>query len=132
MFFTPSSYNLHFQVEYAIDGATNQDSVEYQLSIRAPLLSLMTGAIAGSILGHLLFDALDPTNGLFNPTKGGWLGILAAYLASILISIVAVIAFARKKDAQPLISVEDFWGGMFVGFMAGYSGKLFLGKILGK
>ena len=65
MFFTPSTYNLHFQIEYIIDQKPNQDSVEYQLNVRAPLKALMCGAILGSLLGHLLLDSLDKGQGLF-------------------------------------------------------------------
>jgi hypothetical protein len=41
-----------------------------------------------------------------------------------------VVAFARKKDAQPFISIEDFYGGFFVGFSAGYVGKSLLAAVL--
>jgi hypothetical protein len=44
----------------------------------------------------------------------------------MMISGIVVVAFARKKDAQPILSVEDFWGGVFVGFLVGYTGKSFL------
>jgi len=36
--------------------------------------------------------------------------------------VVVVVAFARKSSAQPLVSVEDFWGGMVIGFTVGYFG----------
>ena len=37
-------------------------------------------------------------------------------------SIAVVVAFARKSSAQPLVSVEDFWGGLVIGFTVGYFG----------
>jgi hypothetical protein len=37
-------------------------------------------------------------------------------------SLVVVVAFARKSSAQPLVSVEDFWGGMVIGFTVGFFG----------
>lgn len=57
---------------------------------------------------------------------------MAAPLAGILIAAVVVVAFARKKDAQPFITVEDFYGGSFVGFVAGYVGFPLLDSILPK
>lgn len=56
IFFTPSAYNLHLQIEYVIDSALNQDAVEYQLSVRAPLKALIWGAVIGSVMGHSLRD----------------------------------------------------------------------------
>lgn len=41
-----------------------------------------------------------------------------------------VIAFARKKDAQPILSIEDFWGGVLIGFLAGFLGKSFLDRFI--
>ena len=29
----------------------------------------------------------------------------------------------RKKDVQPFLTVEDFWGGILFGFQVGYSGQ---------
>jgi uncharacterized membrane protein YfcA len=56
---------------------------------------------------------------------------LLSLITAMMIAGIVVVAFARKKDAQPILSVEDFWGGVFVGFLAGYSGKAFLEKTLG-
>jgi hypothetical protein len=36
----------------------------------------------------------------------------------------------HRADTQPLISVEDFWGGVFVGFVAGYLGSSVLSQVL--
>jgi hypothetical protein len=50
--------------------------------------------------------------------------------AHILVASVIVIAFARKRDAQPFIAVEDVWGGFFIGFLAGYVGEQFLRQVI--
>jgi hypothetical protein len=50
------------------------------------------------------------------------INITIAAAAGILIRWVVVAAFARKKDAQPFLSVEDYYGGFFVGILAGYNG----------
>jgi hypothetical protein len=59
-----------------------------------------------------------------------WSDFLVQTVAGILLGGVLVVAFVRKKDAQPFISIEDFYGGFFVGFSAGYIGKALLNKVL--
>ncbi|MFZ3060041.1 MAG: hypothetical protein WA102_09930 [Candidatus Methanoperedens sp.] len=49
---------------------------------------------------------------------------------AIIFSMLAVIAFARKSSAQTLITIPDFWGGIFIGFLAGYSEKTFIEKYI--
>lgn len=64
------------------------------------------------------------------PSPSALIAWLIALLGSILLGILLVIAFARKKDTQPLISVEDFWGGIFIGFLAGYQGQALLDQVI--
>ena len=108
-----------------MDGKINEDAIKQQFSIRAPLSAIiwgsLWGAIAGSLLRALYASAsrppLDPR--FFADLCGG-----------ILLAAVVVIAFARKKDVQPFISVEDFWGGFFVGVIAAYGGKTLIDQYL--
>ena len=53
-------------------------------------------------------------------------------IGNLLLAIVVVVAFARKRDTQPILSIEDFWGGLFIGAMTGYTGKSALNQILPK
>ena len=61
------------------------------------------------------------------------LSSLASFLLSVvlavLLSAIAIIFMARKSDAQPFISVEDFWGGLLIGFLVGYTGTSFFSEI---
>ena len=34
-----------------------------------------------------------------------------------------------KKDVQPFVTIEDFWGGILLGFLVGTSGQVFLGLL---
>jgi hypothetical protein len=57
---------------------------------------------------------------------------LAALAISVLASLAVVVAFARKSAAQPIVSVEDFWGGALIDFSTSFFGfeqflKLFPG-----
>jgi hypothetical protein len=124
--FAPSTYNLNLQIEYEIDAHVNQDSVGYQLNVRAPLKALISGAVVGSVTGYFVRDIFDQKvllSLIQNPTRASFASWLVALFGNVLIAALLVIAFARKKDAQPILSIEDFWGGVFVGFLAGYTGK---------
>ena len=50
-------------------------------------------------------------------------------IANIILGIIAVIVFSRKKDIQPILAIEDFWGGILLGFIVGYTGKSFIEQI---
>jgi hypothetical protein len=124
--FSPSSYDLHIQIKYQMDGMTNQDSVQYRLNVRAPLAALIYGSLLGSVCGYMIRDIFEQ-RGLekiiAQPGAKTLLPWLVALMGNAIVGVVVVIAFARKKDAQPILAIEDFWGGVFVGVLAGYTGK---------
>jgi hypothetical protein len=136
IFFTPASYNLYIELAYQMDGRVHHDAVNYQLNIRAPLKALIVGSVFGSIIGYLLRDIFDKQGleKLLAPSlsfsAAAWVPWLVGLFGNILLGMVLVIAFARKKDTQPILSVEDIWGGLFVGFLAGYTGKSILSQVL--
>lgn len=76
----------------------------------------MIGAALGTLVKSLTHE---PQTGASDVTA---LGILQALAVSVMATITVVVAFARKSSAQPLVSVEDFWGGMVIGFTVGYFG----------
>jgi hypothetical protein len=125
--FMPAAYRLQFQVQYKIDGVLNLDTIRQEFNIRAPLGAVLRGAFWGSIVGSVLHSlyALQATS-----KQATWSDFLVQTVSGILLGGVLVVAFVRKKDAQPFISIEDFYGGFFVGFSAGYIGKALLSKVL--
>jgi hypothetical protein len=133
LLFTPSTYVLQIETVYRMDGETNHDAIRYQMNVQAPLKSVISGAVFGAIMGGVVRAILghpSPTNPFAGLTGGevAWQVVffLASMLSSILIASIVVVAFARKREAQPIFSIEDFWGGMFVGFAAGYGGEKML------
>jgi hypothetical protein len=46
----------------------------------------------------------------------------AALAISVLASLAVVVAFARKSAAEPIVSVEDFWGVALIGFSTSFFG----------
>ncbi len=57
-------------------------------------------------------------------------GVPHKYYLLVLISLIVIVAFARKSSIQQVVSVEDFWGGVFTGFLVGYTGEEFIKSVL--
>jgi hypothetical protein len=122
--FTPTSYNLDVSIQYQVDRVVHNQAVPYSLDIQAAQISVILGAIIGSVFGVLA----SQMNKIF---AGQWLSVLPGAITTIILSAFAVIAFARKAGVQPIIAVQDFWGGMLIGFLVGYSGTQVLGNLFG-
>jgi hypothetical protein len=121
LFFTPISYNFHVQVRYAVDGKENVDTEPFNLEIRAALRATIIGGVAGGVIG-----ALARSFG----TRGEPMSI-GVLLLSAIFGAVTVVALARKSGAQSIVSIEDFWGGLLVGFLTGYLGENFFSEVVG-
>ncbi len=121
--FTPIAHTFQIQVRYEIDGQAHVDTVPFSLNIRAATASSLIGAIIGSTLGTVVNSKVVITDG---QSAGRIL------LTSSIFAIIIVVAFARKNNVQQIVSVEDFWGGMFIGFLVGYSGETFINSVIGK
>lgn len=129
LLFSPSSHQLHIQVEYCVQDKNHHDTINYQFGVKASFFSILAGSVIGSFIGFMLKDIFDEKSiikCIQDPSAITLLEMFFKLLGNSLIGIVAVIAFARKKDAQPFLTIEDFWGGLFVGVVSGYVGKSFL------
>ena len=56
---------------------------------------------------------------------------IVSIFAATILGGMAVVFMARKSDAQSFVSVEDFWGGMLMGFLVGYTGTTFFESLTG-
>jgi hypothetical protein len=121
--FAPIAHTFQIQVRYEVDGFTHVDTIPFPLSIRAPMASALVGATLGSFLGSLVNQKTSLVNGQTE--------LIQSVLTSMIFAIVIVVAFARKNNVQQVVSVEDFWGGVFIGFLVGYSGEKFIESVLG-
>ena len=81
----------------------------------------MIGALLGGVGGWFT------SNG---KTANYDLPSLVELFISLVMASMAVVLFARKKDVQPFIAVEDFWGGIAIGFLVAYSGPKLFQKIV--
>lgn len=120
--FTPIAYTFQIQVKYQVDDLIHIDTVPFNVNIRAATASSLIGAFMGSILGSIV----NPKN-----TFTGWQHLFVTFLTAVIFAVIIVVAFARKSNVQQIVSVEDFWGGIFIGFLVGYSGETFISQVLG-
>lgn len=119
LWFRTASYRLLIEVEYEIDGASNVDTIEHVLKVSSSLASMICGAVLGGVGGWFAARGgaapLDVEAGL-------------SLAVSLVLVVMAVVLLARKRDVQPIVAIEDFWGGVAVGFLIAYSGpRLFAG-----
>jgi ATPase involved in DNA repair len=134
--FTPSKYRLQFYVNYNFDSPSSHhdvimsaektytNTIAHSLSIRPSVYSVLTGSVIGGIAGAIARLLQSPTM----PTAQG---ITVTLFLSIILGGMAVIFMARKSDAQSFISIEDFWGGILIGFLVGYTGTSFFEGVTG-
>ena len=115
LLFTPLTHTFQIQVNYSGDGVDHTDTVAYGQSIGATIGAISIGACCGAVLGAVL-KQLSSADGTGAPPVG------RAIIVALLASLAVVVAFARKTTAQPVVSVEDFWGGALIGFTVGFSG----------
>lgn len=135
-FFIPARYNLQLTVIYSLEQPTDDEEASSQeaysnttaftVPVRAALWSVILGGIVGGV-GRSL-QSSKTMGALIGPHTGATVGAL---VLSIILSGAAVIFSARKAEAQSFITVEDFWGGVLVGFLIGYSGTAAFTKITG-
>ncbi len=125
LFFRPVQYTLQYSINYSFSSGkdnkkTYTNNASQLVTIRAPILSVMFGAILGGIAGFFA-TFLQKSYG------GGKLNIdplemAISLVVTVILSAMAVVFLVRKSETQSLISVEDFWGGLVIGFLVGYSG----------
>jgi hypothetical protein len=148
-FFVPAKFKLQLTVIYGLESPPSDEQVyddsdeqvhdsgdlysntcSFTVQVRAALWSVILGGVAGGVTGSIA-RSLQGAGGAVafsDPHANSTIG--AIVLAAIL-SGAAVVFSARKSDTQSFVTVEDFWGGVLVGFLIGYSGTAAFAKIAG-
>jgi hypothetical protein len=126
LFFPPINHTFQIQVRYEVDEKPHIDTLPFSINIRAPMRSSIVGALIGGFFGHMARDS-NNLSGLITFDKQ----LLIGLLRTIIFSLIVIVAFARKSSVQQVVSVEDFWGGVFTGFLVGYTGEEFIKSVLG-
>jgi hypothetical protein len=119
--FRPAVYRLTIEVRFRGQGAVHRQSVERTFRVRASIRSMAAGAAVGGLAGWVVSTRHPAT---------GWETSAAGALMTVVVSVMAVVVFARKREARPLVTVEDFWGGVATGFLTGLAGPAVLESLI--
>jgi hypothetical protein len=125
LFFRPDKYKLTLISDCSdSNGVFSSVTKTVEVEILASLITIIYGALIGGVAGTLvrIFQRSSPFLDLRN---------LFEIIGAAILSVLAVIALARKTGVQTLVTIQDFWGGIFVGFLVGYSGKAFFDTLMG-
>lgn len=127
LFFRPIQYVLQYSLNFSFledRSILHTNTCAQTLTIRAPILSVMVGASLGGLAGAVanILQTLDQTGETAVLMQTNPLQIIITVVISVILSAMAVVFLARKSDTQSLVSVEDFWGGLVIGFLVGYTG----------
>ncbi len=118
LLFTPLAHSMQIQVRFNVDDRDHLDTVPFSLSIQAAITATMIGAVIGGLIGGLARILTDTTGG-----TSGLQAQLISLMLAVILSAVTVVSFARKSGAQQIVSIEDFYGGLFLGFLIGFLGQ---------
>jgi hypothetical protein len=101
---------------------------EVRLTLRPPLLSNCLGAGVGSVAGFVARTLQREQT-----TAAALLTVahISGAILALILSVIAVVYSSRRTgESQPILTVEDFWGGLVIGFMIAYLGQEYFQKIV--
>jgi len=140
-FFVPAKFKLQLTVIYGLESPPSDEQTlddrdlysntsSFTVQVRTALWSVILGGIAGGITGSIA-RSLQGAGGAVAFSGSHANSTIGAVLLAAILSGAAVVFSARKSDTQSFVTVEDFWGGVLVGFLIGYSGTAAFAKIAG-
>jgi len=140
-FFIPAKFKLQLTVIYGLEApppgenaheARNlySNTTAFTVQVRAALWSIILGGVLGGIIGSIA-RSLQGSGGEIAFDTSHINSTIGAVLLAAILSGAAIIFSARKSDTQSFVTVEDFWGGLLVGFLIGYSGTAAFTRITG-
>lgn len=128
LFITGGQLSFQGQIMYRRNGSFHTSTFEVSIPFRPPLRSISLGALLGALLGSSAKMLKENGPAVFqqNPSE-----VITATLLAIILSTVAVVYSSRRSnESQPVLTVEDVWGGMILGFLIGYLGNEFFQTIV--
>lgn len=120
LFASTKEYELNAAVSYLVDGRTHRQAKRIKFSTRTRILSPIIGALVGSLMGSFaktIFSA--------KMADLDWSNLFLQTLAASTFGIVATVIAVRRLGTQPVLVVEDIYGGLILGFFSGYVGRDF-------
>jgi hypothetical protein len=125
----PDTYKISAVVDYNCQGKKLFKQINIEISIFPSLGSMLAGTLVGSLLGSSV-NAISPHIQNNKIPLPGLEIIIPQIFANLILGFIVGITLMRKKDVQPFLTVEDFWGGILLGFLVGYSGQQFLKQFI--
>lgn len=123
----PDTYKISAEVIYEVEDTKSQKRITLhkpitiKISIFPSLSSMLFGALFGSVLGTIVRGFLSSNGQGLELSK-----IIPSLFINLVLGFVIAVTLMRKKDVQPFLTIEDFWGGILLGFLVGTNGQVFL------
>lgn len=122
----PDTHKMSFKVNYCKPDQANetvgdQTATDIEVNIFPSFTSMLIGTLGGSALGTIAikgFNFMDHT-------------LIDAIILNLIFAFVAAVILVRRKDVQSFITIEDFWGGILIGFIIGYAGFKAVQSLMG-
>jgi hypothetical protein len=97
-----------------------QAHADMEIAIYPSLTGMLFGSILGSFFGTIAqLKWSDPNT------------IISQIVLNLILGFIAAVILMRRKNVDSFITIEDFWGGIVIGFVVGYSGFLAFQKLAG-
>ncbi|MER6064787.1 hypothetical protein [Streptomyces sp. NPDC001792] len=150
-FFIPANYRLQITVVYGLTPAPRANDPEalpngqserperrrvfsnttsFTVPLKAALWNVMSGGAFGGAVGSVARSLQDAHS--LSALAHQHLGTaISSLVLAVILSSAAIVFAARKSEAQSFITVEDFWGGVLIGFLIGYSGTAAFTELTG-
>jgi hypothetical protein len=125
-----SGFTVKFdgRVKYKYKDEVHYSTFSLNFLVRPPIGANIIGAVIGGVLGtsaKWLQQSVTGEDMVFS------IKFFTSTLLSIILGIVMVVFSSRRTgEVQPILTIEDFWGGMLAGFLVGYLGHEFFGKVV--
>jgi hypothetical protein len=120
-------------VTYELEGKISFHTIKIDVSIFPSLGSMLWGTIVGSLLGTFVKELFSQSDIMNNFQTIGILGTVApifpALFTNMILGFIVGVVLMRKKDVQPFLTIEDFWGGILVGFLTSYTSAQLLEQL---
>jgi hypothetical protein len=120
----PDTYTISIEVEvmYASDlTATHRKQLSTDISIFPTVAGMLGGTLVGSFLGTIIRHIESPN----------WQFVVPILITNLVLGFIVGVILMRKKDVQPFVTVEDFWGGILLGYLVGFGGQALFEQITG-
>jgi hypothetical protein len=125
----PDTYAMYCDVKYRIGEKTYHHRLVIDISIFPSFGSMLVGTFVGGILGTFLKEILSKEN-IWNDILTNGIntigGVTPVLFSNLIIGFIVLVLLMRKQDVQPFVTIEDFWGGILIGFLSSFTSSQIL------